>query len=253
MTLSNDITVLVSAQCSITINKDELQTKIIIWDIKTLRQKFYLHQSVQAIQSMAFSKYFRLTMHHRIFDCFFYRDDRFLITIGDYRKPLLTLWSTHDYTNLLNWQDESSTSYINCFSWNPMRANEFCLGCSNNLIRFCTIIEQTNDTNVRLQVINGQIPSSISEHLKKTCEITACIYLISSTNLVLCSTNYGFITCWNTRTNICLLHWKADSNEICFMTTIKHKLITGSSTGCLRLWNTENLEMNLGQGITSNS
>jgi hypothetical protein len=56
MTLSNDITVLASAQCSLTANKDELQTKIIIWDIKTLKQKLYLHQAVQAIQSMAFSK-----------------------------------------------------------------------------------------------------------------------------------------------------------------------------------------------------
>jgi WD40 repeat protein len=174
--------------------------------------------------------------------------------VGDYRKPVLTLWSTQDYTNLLNWQDEtSSSSYMNCLSWNPMRANEFCLGCSNNLIRFCTIIEQTNETNTRLQVVNGQIPTSISEHSKKTCDITACVYLISSTNLVLCSTNYGFITCWDTRTNNCLLHWKADSNEICFMATIKHKLITGSSSGCLRLWNTENLETNLRQGNITNS
>lgn len=180
----------------------------------------------------------------------FYRDDRFLLTIGDYRKPLVTLWSTHDYTNILNWQDESSlsTSYINCFAWNPMRANEFSLGCSNNLIRFCTIIEQTN---VRLQVINGQIPLLINEHVKKPSEITACAYLISNSNLVLCSTNYGFITCWDGRTNNCLLHWKADSNEICFMTTIKHQLITGSSTGSLKLWNTENLETNLTQGNNS--
>ncbi|CAF0756991.1 unnamed protein product [Adineta ricciae] len=235
--LSNDLTIFASAQClSATTNKDELQTKIIIWDIKTLRQKLSLHQTVYAIQSMAFSK-----------------DDRFLITVGDYRKPQLTLWSTQDFTNLLNWQDESSSSYINCLTWNPMRANEFCLGCSNNLIRFCTIIEQTNDTNLRLQVVNGQVPPSISEHAKKICEITACTYLISSTNLVLCSTNCGFVTCWNTRTNVCLLHWKADGNEICYMSSIKHQLITGSSTGCLRLWNTENLEINLGLPNMSDS
>lgn len=174
--------------------------------------------------------------------------------MGDYRKPLLTLWSAIDYVNLLNWQDESpALSYINCLAWNPMRANEFVLGSSNNLIRFCTIIEQTNENNIRLQVVNGQLPSSLSEHAKKTCEVTACAYLMSSTNLVLCSTNYGFITCWDTRTNNCLLHWKADANEICFMTTIKHKLITGSSTGCLRLWNTEQLENNLTQGNLSHS
>lgn len=169
--------------------------------------------------------------------------------MGDYRKPLLTLWSANDYTNLLSWQDESpAASYINSLAWNPMRANEFVLGSSNNLIRFCTIIEQTSENNIRLQVVNGQMPASINEHVKKACEITACVYLLSSTNLVLCSTNSGFITCWDTRTNQCLLHWKADANEICFMATIKHKLITGSSTGCLRLWNTENLENNLAQG-----
>lgn len=56
MTLSNDITVLASAQCSTLTTKDELQSKIIIWDIKMLQQKLFLHQSVYAIQSMAFSK-----------------------------------------------------------------------------------------------------------------------------------------------------------------------------------------------------
>jgi hypothetical protein len=57
MTLSNDITVLASAQCSIVTHKDEIQTKIIIWDVKILKQNLCLHQSVHAIQSMAFSKY----------------------------------------------------------------------------------------------------------------------------------------------------------------------------------------------------
>ena len=173
--------------------------------------------------------------------------------MGDYRKPMLTLWSTFDYTHLLSWQDESSSSHMNCLAWNPMRANEFCVGCSYACIRFCTIIEQRNDTNLRLQVVNGQIPSSISEHTKNICEITSCVYLISNPLLVLCSTNGGFVTCWNILTNSCLLHWKADSNEICYMATIKHKLLTGSSAGCLRLWNTENLENNLGQTNTNNS
>ena len=107
-----------------------------------------------------------------------------------------------------------------------------------------------------MSLFGGQVSDNIgaiNENLKKTCEITACIYLISSTNFVLCSTNYGFITCWNTRTNSCLLHWKADSNEICYMTTIKNKLLTGSSNGCLRLWNIENLDVNLGQINTNDS
>jgi hypothetical protein len=56
MALSNNAMILASAQCSLPIKKDEFQAKIIIWDTKTLRQKSYFHQSVQAIQSMAFSK-----------------------------------------------------------------------------------------------------------------------------------------------------------------------------------------------------
>jgi WD40 repeat protein len=173
--------------------------------------------------------------------------------MGDYRKAQLTLWSTQDYTSLLQWQDDSSSSYINCLTWNPMRANEFCLGGSKGIVHFCTIIEQTNDSSVRLQVINGQIPSSISEHTKMTCDVTSCNYLLSTNNLVLCATNCGFITCWNSRTNTCLVHWKADANEICYMSTIKNRLITGSSTGCLRLWNTESLEVNLGQTPASDT
>ena len=176
------------------------------------------------------------------------RDDRFLLTLGDYRRAQITLWSTQDFTSLLHWEDDSpSYSYLNCLAWNPLRANEFSLGGSKGLIRFCTLVEQPSDHSIRLQVINGQIPSSISEHSKKPAEITACVYLTSTVNLLLCSTNSGFITCWNTRTNSCLLHWKADANEISFMTTIKSKLITGSSTGGLRLWNTEGLELNLAQ------
>lgn len=56
MTLSNDVTLLASAQCCNAANRDDVQTKILIWDVKTLKQKVVLHQSVYALQSMAFSK-----------------------------------------------------------------------------------------------------------------------------------------------------------------------------------------------------
>jgi len=160
---------------------------------------------------------------------------------------MLTLWSTNDYSHLLNWQNEFSSSCINCLAWNPLRTNEFCLGSTHSTIHFCTIIEQTEDTDLRLQVIKGEIPLLLNEHTKTSCDITSCIYLTSTINLVLCATNYGFITCWNSRLCLCILHWKGDLNEICYMSTINHKLLTGSSKGCLKLWNIENLETNLGQ------
>lgn len=225
MALSNDGMILASAQCSIPIGKEKFQAKIIIWDTNTLREKLFFHQSVQAIQSMAFS-----------------RDDRFFITIGNYRKPMLTLWSTNNYSHLLNWQNESSLSYINCLAWNPLRTNEFCLGSTHGIIHFCTINEQIDDTDLRLQVIKREIPILLNEHT-----ITSCIYLTTNSNLILCATNSGVITCWNSRLCLCVLHWKADINEICYMSSINHKLLTGSSIGCLKLCNIENLESNLGQ------
>ena len=176
-----------------------------------------------------------------------YRDDRFLATIGNYRKPMVTIWSTSNYHRLLNWQDKFSSFYINCLVWNPMLANEFCLGCSHSLIHFCTINERTYNIDQRLQVNKGEVSSLLNEHGKTSCDITACRYITSSLNLVVCATNSGFLTCWNSRLRLCVLHWKADSNEICYLSIAKHKLLTGSSTGCLKLWNIENLEMNLGQ------
>jgi hypothetical protein len=56
MALSNDGMILASAQCSVSMKREEFQIKIIIWNTTTLRQKTFFHQSVQAIQSMAFSK-----------------------------------------------------------------------------------------------------------------------------------------------------------------------------------------------------
>ena len=55
MTLSHDGTILVTAQCSLPLRKRDLEVKIIIWNTKTLEEKFYFHECVQAIQSMAFS------------------------------------------------------------------------------------------------------------------------------------------------------------------------------------------------------
>ncbi|UJR26857.1 hypothetical protein I4U23_008168 [Adineta vaga] len=240
MTLSNDGTILASAQCAPAKKAEKSQsTKVIIWDTNKLQQKCSFHSSVQAIQTMAFSK-----------------DNCYLISIGNYRKPIVAIWSTKNYSHLLNWQDDFSTTYINCLSWNPIRSNEFCIGGSNSTIRICTINvnEQTDENDINLQVVSGTIPIILNEHTKKSCEITACTYLTSSTvNLVLCATNNGFITCWNSRLCLCVLHWKADSTEISYIATIKHKLLTGSSTGCLKLWNTEDLEMNLGQSNTTDT
>jgi WD40 repeat protein len=56
LAISNDGRVLVSAQCSLTDDPAEFQTRMIVWDVASRRQKRTLLQDVQAIQSMDFSK-----------------------------------------------------------------------------------------------------------------------------------------------------------------------------------------------------
>ena len=50
------------------------------------------------------------------------RDDRFLISIGDYRECSVVVWFTRDYTVLTS---SSLASPIHAFSWDPFVANEF--------------------------------------------------------------------------------------------------------------------------------
>lgn len=160
---------------------------------------------------------------------------------------MLTVWSTKDYSHLLNWQNDFSSSYINCLAWSSFRTNEFCLGSSHGLVHFCTINEPNDTPTPSLHVVKGEIPLILNEHTKSSSDVTTCIYVNSTANLVLCGTNYGYITCWNSRLCLCVLHWKADVNEICYLSTIDEKLLTGSSNGCLKLWNIQNLENSIGQ------
>ena len=101
--------------------------------------------------------------------------------MGDYRKPLLTLWSTNDYTSLLNWQDESSSSYINCLAWNPMRANEFCLGGSMVLFVFVQLLNKQMIQIYDYKLLIDKFHHQLLNIQKRSCEITSCVYLISNT------------------------------------------------------------------------
>ena len=244
--MSNDANTLASAQCSLPLETEEgWQAKVILWNVTTRQQIGCLQPAVRAVQCMAFSRY--VDRNESSLNMWFSsRDDRHLITVGNYQRPLVSLWSTRDGTHLLNWQDESSLSYFHCLAWNPMRAEEFCLGGSCDLVRFCTITDGSTGEPQRLQVACAQISSSCDRASGwPGRDVTCCLFLKGLMNLVLCATSNGWITCWNSRLSLRLMHWQADCNELCFMRAVKRQLLTGSSTGCLRLWNIETLETHL--------
>jgi WD40 repeat protein len=158
---------------------------------------------------------------------------------------MLTLWSTKTYTSLVHWQDDSSSSfYGNCLAWNPKSVDEFVLGCSQGTIHFLTI---TDNDKIDLHVRSRQIPLLSNTHMRTNGDITACVYLPSMINFVLCTTSTGSITCWNTCLALCLYHCKIDSNEICWMKVNHCQLLTGSSVGSLKLWNIESFQTCLEQ------
>ena len=59
--------------------------------------------------------------------------------------------------------------------------------------------------------------------------------------MLFAATNFGLITVWNTNAYDCFLNWQADTNELDFLVCIKHRLITGSSRGTIKLWNIESI------------
>lgn len=158
---------------------------------------------------------------------------------------MLSLRSTDDYRQVSTWQDHSSSlSYLNCLVWNHRSSNEFCLGGSHGVLHFCTIHDESQ---IYIRVLRGQISSIYNSKNQNRTDVTSCVYLPSMMNLILCATSDGSISCWNTRLALCLQHWRVDSNEICWMRSNGNRLLTGSSTGLLKLWNIESLLQNLGQ------
>jgi WD40 repeat protein len=59
--------------------------------------------------------------------------------------------------------------------------------------------------------------------------------------MLFAATNFGLVTVWHTKTYNCFLNWQADSNELDFLVCIKHRLITGSSRGAIKLWNIQSI------------
>ena len=76
------------------------------------------------------------------------RDDRFLVTIGDYRECSVAIWSTIDYNLLVT----SFTRYpIHCVKWDPYTMNEFATVGQNGTVLFWLLDEtkQQITLNVR--------------------------------------------------------------------------------------------------------
>lgn len=189
--------------------------QIVIWDCGTLNKTTNLfHKNASNITCLKFST-----------------DDRFLISVADYKCPSLLIWSTHDYSQLVYIQNFNYI--INDLAWNPYKCNELIMGSCNKVLLKCSIDEK-GYKKACLNVNEFEIPNVITDSYSDF-DFTAITF--GAENWVFAATSHGVVTVWSLKNNSCFLNWKADSSEIDFLVNCKQKLITGSNKGHLKFWN----------------
>ncbi|XP_065066075.1 WD repeat-containing protein 90-like [Rhopilema esculentum] len=158
------------------------------------------------------------------------RDDRFLLTIGDYRECSVVIWSTMDYTVLVS----TFTRYpIHAVSWDPFTMNEFATVGQNGSVLFW-LLDETKQ-QAFLNIHEAEVPEEIfNDSQESTFDMTSLAYAGASVLYV--GASNGVISAWDTRHNSCFMHWKSDNSEILQMIAEKDKLITGGASNNLCLW-----------------
>ena len=165
----------------------------------------------------------------------FSTDDRFLLTVSDcVNSSNLIIWKTIDYTELMR-VDSIDVSYaIYDVAWNPLRCNELSVCGRSKLLAVCRLEEKPFGKSA-LNFSELEVPMVIREQQGDKFDFVSLTY--GEDYLLFAATNHGLVTVWNVKTNNCFLNWQADLNEINVLISTKHKLITGSNKGCLKLWN----------------
>uniref|UniRef100_A0A8C3RUN9 WD repeat-containing protein 90 n=1 Tax=Chelydra serpentina TaxID=8475 RepID=A0A8C3RUN9_CHESE len=203
LAVSHDAQVLASASGQ---GNGDSRCQIRIWNIQDgTCQKVIFHHETQ-VQAMAYS-----------------RDDRLLVTLGDYSDRTIALWNTHTYDLM------SSTHFLESVhevAFNPLSAGE--LACVGRGAVTFWLIEQRG-ADISLKVHRAAIPDMVG-----LVELTSLCY---STNYLLYSgTNTGQICVWDTQTNCCFMTWEADEGEIGVLLCCGNRLVSGSNTKRIRLW-----------------
>ncbi|XP_061564581.1 WD repeat-containing protein 90 isoform X1 [Cololabis saira] len=182
---------------------------ICIWNILngTCCRTIFHHKG--AVQSLAFS-----------------RDDRFLLSVGDFSDPGLALWGSKNFQLL---SSVSMSGPIHDATFSPSAASQMaCVGSHG--VYFCFIQTQGMDVDLKVQRVTA--PTEVGD-----VELTALCYHMDS--LLFTSTNRGHVCAWHTSTQRCFMIWGADDGEIGVLLCRGNRLLTGSNTRWLRLWGVE--------------
>ncbi|XP_067343724.1 WD repeat-containing protein 90 isoform X1 [Channa argus] len=208
LAVTNDAQTVASAAGS---SKDN-RSLICIWDVQTGTCRETISHHRGAVQSLAFS-----------------RDDRLFLSVGDFSDPEVALWSSKTF-QLLSSVRVSGPVHDAAFS--PSAASQLaCVGCHG--VYFCLI--HTHGQNVDLKVQKVKTPVQVGD-----VELTALCYHMDS--FLFTATNRGHVCVWNVKTQSCFMTWEADEGEIGVLLCRGNRLLTGSKTSWLRLWDVAAVE-----------
>ncbi|XP_028331789.1 WD repeat-containing protein 90 isoform X1 [Gouania willdenowi] len=205
LALTNDAKTMASAAGS----ANDTTNIICLWDIPTGTCCYTIPYHKGAVQSLSFS-----------------RDDRFLLSVGDFLDPDVALWSRKNMQLL--WSERMSGP-IHDSAFSPSAASQMaCVGSQG--LYFCWIHTQGSDVDLKVQRVDT--PADVGK-----VELTSLSYHMD--NFLFTGTNRGHVCAWDTNQQQCLMTWEADSGEIGALLCKGNRLLTGSNSRWLRLWEVE--------------
>ncbi|XP_077172586.1 WD repeat-containing protein 90 isoform X2 [Paroedura picta] len=206
LAVSHDAQIVASASgCSL----GDSRCQIRVWDVQSGACRKVLFQHKTQVQAMAYS-----------------RDDRFLVTLGDYADRVMALWNAHTYELL------TSTCFsepVHEVAFSPLLAGH--LACVGKAAMTFWLMEQQG-TDISLKVHRVPVPNAVGP-----VELTSLCY--SSGCLLYSGTSSGQICAWDTETNRCFMTWEADEGEIGVLQSHGNRLVSGSNAKRIRLWSVE--------------
>ncbi|KAK6171134.1 hypothetical protein SNE40_019389 [Patella caerulea] len=199
---------------------DNIESQICIWDLQQGVCKKVLSHHEYDIVCMAFS-----------------RDDRFLVSIGDYRERSIVVWSTSNYTVLTTTITDDP---IHDVQWDPYSVNEFSTVGDNSTLQFWLLDETMSEValNVHVAVVPNDL---VSSHNLGSNQVSFTSLVFGGDSTLYIGTNNGMVAAWDTRQNSCFIHWEADETEIGVLLCNGNKLLTGSVGRNVRVWSIDGI------------
>ena len=97
----------------------------------------------------------------------------------------------------------------------------------SGLVKTLNTLLVTSNISLKLSCEKHGLGQSYKK-IETNLRLNDCLLFLGASN--------GLVSAWDTTTNTCFLHWKADSAEITFMKTRGDRLLVAGASRNIRLW-----------------